>query len=309
MLEIIPISIEQLEGLLEGWQYPPYFAPYFLEAASLKGQVEVYLLEEKGLPRAIFVSYHHRRAYSPQPFAQYQGLYPLEELRVVEVLELYRKLPMLLRKHYFFVDKISPSLSEKLLPLRAELGRIYRVEQRFSQEISLGAFSSVEDYLSRLPRIRRYEVRRAMREGFTLAPSTALTSFLDQLKSFSERKGFPVDLKAVELFISRLVENGRGQLWALSEREEVRHYIFTLYHQNKLYILFHTRQEELPQRYNLYPYAIYRLLECYWAELDALNFAGSNIDSIRGVNKSLLGEDQLLLELHRGVRYHPFRLL
>jgi hypothetical protein len=200
----------------------------FLDVAG--GEYRRYVVEDSGAPvlAALVYLQNGEPCRAPAPFTMYQGVmvssavwkHPVHS-RVPECLRLTDFLLAGLKERY---RRISFCLHHAFDDLRSflwfhyhqpQLGR-FNVDVRYTGLIPLSEYQSFDDYLASLRTVRRQEVRKAEKAGWTIESSMDV-DLLDDLhaKTFA-RQGLERDeheARFVRSLARAALDGGFGALW------------------------------------------------------------------------------------------------
>jgi hypothetical protein len=196
---------------------------------TLGVEYDLWFVEEKGQQQcgAVILRKNNEPLHAPYPFTMYQGLLFAGHSRTILphsrpkwTLEVAQALLTDLSERY---DRLSFCLHYATEDLRglqwfhyheSQLGQ-FKMDLYYTGLVDLTASPDFETYLATIRTTRRYEYRRALREGLTIETSPDIDTLENLYRLTFERQGIKLDTTTVQLvraITTAAISQGFGEL-------------------------------------------------------------------------------------------------
>lgn len=301
------VSRNEWDALLSEYDYPLYYASWWLEEASC-GAVRYLVVYCEGQPIAILAYIYQYREILMPPYCQYTGVHYLARgLSLSQQQEAEQAMLLALPRHNFLHLHYAPSSTDFL----AAYWLGYKQTLRYNYVLDLKKFSSASDFVSSIAKSLRRNYKASSRLPLVydrLVQSDELLAFLART---AQDKGYKAQLTILKLLIQVAEREGVARLVALREPESNALVIAALFveHKRRAYLIAEGTDRSLASKYQLKTLLLEHYILEVFDTIDEVDFEGSMIKPIAQIYQGYRAVREPYHSIRRGYRSWFSRIL
>lgn len=297
------LSLDDYKALLEGREYPLYFASWWLQVVMPLDEWVCLACYDAGRCLALFVARLRGGQIVTPPYCQYTGVLFLEDaLTSYEKQTIIQVFHYQVPSHTYYHLNYSPDYIDWLGLYWLGYGQ----STRYNYVWDVAMLQTAEDIRSAISASLRKNLKSTERAGFVYLPSVQLSDVKGILSSTASYKGYRGDLPLMLRLMHQGLVRGEAQVIGVANAMgELAMVAFWVEHQGVAYLIGEGTDRLRGGKYQLKVFMLMNYILSRRQTIRKIDFEGSMLEPIAKIYQALRADQQSYMTITKGWRYHP----